>query len=194
MEKRDVKKWLVRQSEYISQKPWFTVRREFVELPNGSVIPDYHVFEYPDWICVVAIDREGKMIIERQYRHGLGDVFCELCAGVVDATDATCLDAAKRELLEETGYGNGEWRELAVVCANPGTHNNLTHCFLATGVERVSEACCEATEDISVEFMTPQQVKDLLEKNKIMQAIHVAALWKFFAENPIPSGLGNELL
>lgn len=185
MEKRDIEKWRVLNSEYISRTPWFTVRREKVEFPNGSVIQEYHVLEYPAWICVIAIDISGKMILERQYRHGLGRVNYELCAGVVDDTDVTCMDAAKRELLEETGYGKGEWRELMQVCANPGTHNNMTHCFLATNVEKVSEPHLEATEDISVEYMTRQQVYELLAGNALVQAIHTAALWRYFAENPL---------
>lgn len=185
MEKKEIKDWRVLESEYIAHEPWFTVRKERVELGNGSVIPSYYVFEYPAWICVLAIDKEGRMIMERQYRHGFGRVDYELCAGVVDATDATPLEAARRELWEETGYGNGQWQELMQVCANPGTHNNITYCYLATGVERVSDPHQEATEDLAVEFLSPGEVKELLEHNGIMQAIHAAALWKYFALFPL---------
>lgn len=188
MEKQEIKEWKVLSSEYISRLPWFTVRREKVELPNGNVLPTYHVLEYPAWICVIAIDKDGNMILERQYRHGLGKVSYELCAGVVDDTDATFMDAAKRELWEETGYGNGVWEEYMQVCANPGTHNNVTYCFLATGVERISAPHQEATEDIAVELLTPVQVKGVLAENGIMQAIHAAALWKYFASQPKACG------
>lgn len=180
-QEQKIENWKVLSSEYIAHEPWFTVRKEKVQLPNGSVIPSYYVMEYPSWINVIAITREGKMIMERQYRHGLGRVDYELCAGVVDPTDATPMDAAKRELLEETGYGNGEWKQLMVISVNPGTHTNLTYCFLATDVEKVMERHLEPTEDIAVELMTPQEVRDLLEHDRIMQGLHVAPLWKYFA-------------
>lgn len=182
MEEQKIEKWKVLTSEYIAHEPWFTVRREKVELPNGSVIPSYYVMEYPSWINVIAVTREGKMIMERQYRHGLGRVNYELCAGVVDPTDVSPLDAAKRELLEETGYGNGEWGELMVLSANPGTHTNLTYCFVATHVEKVMERHLEPTEDIAVELLTPQEVKELLMNDQILQGLHAAPLWKYFAD------------
>lgn len=178
-----IEKWKVLSSEYIAHEPWFTVRKEKVRLPNGSTIPSYYVMEYPAWINVIAITKDGLMVMERQYRHGLGRVDYELCAGVVDATDALPVDAAKRELLEETGYGKGEWQELMVVCVNPGTHNNLTYCFLATGVEKVAERNLEPTEDIAVELLSQERVRELLEEGKIMQGLHVAPLWKYFALN-----------
>ena len=180
MEKQEIKKWKVLSSEYINREPWFTVRKEKVQLPNGNIIPSYYVMEYPAWINVIAITREGKMIMERQYRHGLGQVNYELCAGVVDPTDATPLEAAKRELLEETGYGKGNWEQWMVLSVNPGTHTNLTYCFLAKGVEKVTERHLEPTEDIAVDLLDPQEVLDLLEKDRIMQALHAAPLWKYF--------------
>lgn len=182
MKKQEIKNWTVLSSAYIAREPWFTVRREKVQLPNGSIIPSYYVMEYPAWINVIAITKEGKMVMERQYRHGLARADYELCAGVVDPTDATPLDAAQRELLEETGYGNGTWKQLMVTSVNPGTHTNLTYCFVATGVEKVTEGHLEPTEDIAVELLSPGEVRKLLEQDRIMQALHVAPLWRYFAE------------
>ena len=181
MEKQKIENWKVLRSEYIAKEPWFTARRD--EVPNGNVIPFYYVLEYPAWICVIALTKEGGMIMERQYRHGIGRVDYELCAGVVDPTDASPLEAARRELLEETGFGSGEWQSYMIISANPGTHNNLTYCFLATGVEKVMERHLEPTEDIVVEVLRPEQVRTLLLKNEIIQATHAAPLWKYFAEN-----------
>lgn len=181
MEKQEIKKWKVLSSTYICREPWFTVRKEKVELPNGQIIPSYYVLDYPAWICVLAVTREGKLILERQYRHGLGEVGYELCAGVVDPTDASFLEAAKRELLEETGYGKGDWKLYMTENPNPGTHSNLTYCFLATEVEVVGERQLEATEDIAVELLDPEEVEKLLLQDRILQAMHAAPLWKYFA-------------
>ena len=113
-----------------------------------------------------------------------GDRTCfELCAGVRDPQDATPEAAARRELLEETGFGGGQWSELMVVSANPSTQTNLTHCFVATDVERISEQHLESTEDLTVHLLTPEQVRDLLLGDRIKQALHAAPLWRYFAEN-----------
>ncbi len=182
MGKQQIDKWKVLASQYIHQEPWFTVRKEKVQLPNGSIIPSYYVMEYPEWINVIAVTKEGMMVLERQYRHGLGQVDYELCAGVVDAADASPLEAAQRELWEETGYGKGKWEQWMIISVNPGTHTNLTYCYLATDVEKISESHPEATEDIAVELLTPNEVLGLLEKDQIKQGLHVAPLWKYFAK------------
>lgn len=177
-----VENWKVLDSRYVIREPFFVLRRDRVEMPHGAVLPSYYVMEFPAWICVIAVTKEGQFVIERQYRHGIGRVIYELCAGIVDPTDATFLEAAQRELLEETGYGKGVWQEYMQVTANAGNHNNISYCFLATGVKKVGERHLEATEDIAVDLMSPAEVWQLLMENQIPQAIHAAALWKYFAE------------
>jgi ADP-ribose pyrophosphatase len=176
----DDRKWTVEKSEYLFNRPWLTVRRDSVRLPNGNTCPEYYVLEYPDWINVVAIDRQGKMLLVRQYRHGLQVTRYELCAGVIDPTDATPMDAAKRELLEETGYGNGTWEELCVTGQNPGSANNLTHSFLAVGVEPISTQHLESTEDITFKLFEPGEVLEMLKSGYVVQSLHAAPLWKYF--------------
>ena len=105
MENPKNRKWQVVRSEYLARKPWFTVRHETIALPDGRTIPDYYVFEYPDWVNVTAIDRDGRFVVIDQYRHGLGETSYEIPAGVMEPSDRSPLEAARRELLEETGYG-----------------------------------------------------------------------------------------
>ena len=121
MENPKNRKWKVLTSEYLARKPWFTVRHESLELPDGRRIPDYYVFEYPDWINVTAVTRDGRFVLIDQYRHGLGETSYEIPAGVTEPSDASPLDAAQRELMEETGYGGGQWRLLTTLSANPDT-------------------------------------------------------------------------
>ena len=179
MKEKDDMAWKVLSSQYISQEPWFTVRKEKVQLPNGNTIDSYYVLEYPNWVNVIAITKDGKFIFERQYRHGLRNTSYELCAG--EKEDSSPLISAQRELMEETGYGKGEWEEFMIISPNPGTHTNLTYCYLATNVEKISEPHLEVTEDIQVKLLTIEEVKDLLENNKVTQAQHAAPLWKFIA-------------
>lgn len=182
MEKQDDKRWEVLHSEYLIRRPWLTARRDSVRLPNGAENPEYYVLEYPDWINVLALTRDGHFLMERQYRHGLRYTGYEICAGVVEAGEVP-LEAAKRELYEETGYGNGTWTPYMTISANPSTMTNLCHCFLATDVEPISTQHLEATEDISVHLLTTDEVRALLTGDQIRQALMVAPLWKYFAEH-----------
>lgn len=181
MEEKMIKPWKVMGSRYLAEKPWFTVREERVLLPNGNEIPNYYVFEYPDWVNVIAVTRDGKYVFERQYRHAVGLVSYELCAGVCEPDDASPLESARRELLEETGYGNGEWEELMILSPNPGTHTNLTYCYLARNVERIESQHLEPTEDIAVELLSLEEVRALLDCNGVLQALHAAPLWKYIS-------------
>lgn len=180
---KEERKWKVLRSEYLFRRPWLTVRRERIGLPGGGEIPEYYVLEYPDWVNTIARTCTGEFVFVRQYRRGLDRTCFELCTGVRDPQDATPEAAARRELLEETGFGGGQWSELMVVSANPSTQTNLTHCFVATDVERISEQHLESTEDLTVHLLTPEQVRDLLLGDRIKQALHAAPLWRYFAEN-----------
>ena len=173
MEEKE-KAWKTVSSKYLFRRPWLTVRCEDMLLPNGNHIPEYYILEYPDWVNTIAITKDGKFVFVRQYRPGLGRTSYELCAGVCDKEDASPLVSAQRELWEETGYGKGNWQEYMVISANPSTHTNLTHCFLATDVEPIDHQHLEDTEDLSVHLLTFEEVKQLLENNEIMQSLNAA--------------------
>ena len=180
---KEIKKWTTLESRYIIQRPWLTARVDKVQLPDGRINPEHYVLEYPEWVNIIAITGEGQFVMVRQYRHAMDVVLDELCAGVVEQGEAP-IDAAKRELLEETGYGGGTWREIMTVGQNPSICDNITHCFLAQGVERLADQTLEATEDIEVILMTRQQVQQLLADNQMLQALMAAPLWRYFAEHP----------
>lgn len=173
-------KWKVLGTEYLFTRPWLTVRRDKVQLPNGTIHPEYYVLEYPTWVNVIALTNDGKFVMVKQYRHGLGIVATELCAGVAEQGE-TPLEAAKRELMEETGFGGGEWELNMVVSANPGSQDNLSYSFIARGVEKLSDQHLDETEDVKVVILTEEQVYDMLAKDELKQALMAAPLWKYFA-------------
>lgn len=180
IEKLENRKWKVLKSEHILRLgQWLSVRQEEVQLPSGTVIPTWFVLEFPNWINVIAITKDGEMVMEDQYRHALGETHYELVAGVIDPGE-TPLEAAKRELSEETGYEGGEWELYMTLSPNPTNHNNLSYTFLARGVEKTREQHQERTEDIRVHVMKQEEVRELLERGEIVQALHAAPLWKYF--------------
>ena len=173
-------KWTTLSSEYLFKRPWLTVRRDKVELPNGTVHPEYYILEYPTWVNVIAITKDGDFVMVQQYRHGLGIISTELCAGVVEDGEEP-LEGAKRELLEETGFGGGEWELSMVISANPSTQTNLTYCYIARGVEKISDQHLDKTEDIRVLTLSRAELRSMLLGDELKQALMLAPLWKFFA-------------
>lgn len=175
-------RWKILNSDYLLRTKWLTVRKDHVRIPLGIEIDDYYVLEYPDWINVIAIAEDGQFVIERQYRHGTQSVDYELCAGTVEQGEQP-IDAAKRELLEETGYEGGEWTFFCESCPNPAAMTTKNYTFLAKGVKYSGGRHPEKTEDIEIHLMTYDEVKDLVMKGEIRQGQMLAPLWKYIAEN-----------
>lgn len=175
-----MKRWKTLKSEYLIRRPWLTARRDAVQLPNGEVNDEFYVLEYPDWINVIAITEEGHFVFVRQYRYALDLDSIELCAGVIEQGE-TPEEGARRELLEETGFGGGEWQEIMTIGQNPSTCSNWTHCFLATGVKKLQEQHLDRTEDIDVMLLTRDEVLEMMRLGQLKQALMLAPLWQYFA-------------
>ena len=172
--------WTVVSSEYLFKRPpWLTLRQECLRLPTGREIAEYWIQEYPPWVNVVAVTPADEVVMIRQYRPGLGQVHFEIPAGVVDGKDPDLLAAARRELAEETGYGGGRWSELLTVSANPALTTNLTHAYLAEGVEPLADATPDLTEDLRVHLVPLAEVPGLIDAAEMIQALHVAPLLRY---------------
>ena len=170
-------KWRILQSEYLFSDLWFRVRRDRCETPSGKIVEPYYVYEFPTWVTAVAITREGKVIMERQYRHALGEVCLEIPGGCVDDSDPDLESAIRRELLEETGYVFDQVEYLGKISANPSTNNNLMHMFLATGGERQGAQQLDHNEEIDLELISLDELKALLDNNGIIQAMHASCIF-----------------
>lgn len=170
-------KWKLLRSEYLFRDLWFTVRKDTCETPGGKRVDPYYVYEFPTWVTAVALTADGKFIFERQYRHALGETILEIPGGCVDPGDKDLEQAVARELKEETGYVFDSFEYLGKTSANPSTHNNLMHFFLARGGRKVAAQELDANEEIEVELLDLSQVKDLIRNNQLMQSMHLSALF-----------------
>lgn len=180
---KEQKQAKILKSKYLCQKPWLTVREDKIELENGVIIPEYYVLEYPNWVNTLAITKDKKFVMIRQYRHGTQTTNYELCGGCVDEGE-TPLQAAQRELWEETGYGNGRWHQNLKMSANPSTTNNWTYNFIAEDVELIeNKQHLDGGECLSVHLLSLDEIKELLRTNGIIQSVHACAYWKYLAEN-----------
>lgn len=173
--------WKVLERKYLHKRPWLTVRLEKLLMPNGNIVPEYYVLEYPNWVNIIAITKDKKFVMVKQYRPGIEEVCFELCAGVCEDEDLSPLSSAQRELLEETGYGGGVWTEFICIAPNASAANNWSYCYIAEDVEKIGKQSLEESEDLTVHLVTFNELKDLLENGKIVQATMAAPLWKFMA-------------
>lgn len=168
--------WKTLASTYLFTDEWLTIRADKCQLPNGKIIEPYYVYEFPNWVCAVALTKENKVVMVRQYRHALGQTIFELPGGCVDKADGSFEVAIARELLEETGYAFERFEFLCTTSANPSTNNNTMHIFLATGGELVKEQQLDEAEDIEVHLFSIADVKQLIRENKLLQSMHVTGL------------------
>jgi 8-oxo-dGTP pyrophosphatase MutT (NUDIX family) len=168
--------WKVVSSRYVIRDPWMTLRADHCEMASGVTLNPYYVQEPPDWVHVVAFDSQERILIIRQYRHGDGLVSSGLPCGAVESGEAPA-QAARRELLEETGYTPEVLSPLPVLSPNPACYSNKIHAFVAKGAERVREQNLDETEEIEFEFLTIPAVLSLIDAGGFPQALHAASLF-----------------
>ena len=171
--------WECLEQDYLFRRPpWLVLRHQHFRLPSGREIADYWISEYPPWVNVVAVTQDDRLVFVRQFRPGIGAVHYELSAGVVEQGEELEA-AARRELLEETGFGGGKWSLLASLSANPALQNNMTTTFLAEGVESVHKATPEQTEDLRVHLVKVSDAVGLIDSGDMIQALHAAPLLRY---------------
>jgi 8-oxo-dGTP pyrophosphatase MutT (NUDIX family) len=168
--------WKVLASEYLHKEPWLTIRKDKCELSNGQIVPAFYVQEYPEWVNAFALTNDNKVVMVKQYRHGIKETGIELPGGVAEEGESM-EEAVRREIKEETGYEFASYEYLGKICANPSTTNNFMHMFLATDGERVADPQLDDLEELEVVLYSIEEVKNLLKENKIMQSLHANCIF-----------------
>jgi ADP-ribose pyrophosphatase len=173
-------KWQIKSSKNIVKDRWISLRSDQCILPNGKLIEPYYVLEYSNWVNIVPITKNNEIVMIRQYRHGINDTILELPCGSIEPYDKFPLEAAKRELLEETGFGSDDFIRLCKLSPNPANHTNFSFSFIALNTVYLQSQNLDETEQIEVVILPIQEVKTMLENNKIIQSLHASALFYAF--------------
>ncbi|MFD3001755.1 NUDIX hydrolase [Pontibacter toksunensis] len=159
--------WKVLKSEMVVDEKWYKLRRDHVALPGGLEMDDYYVSVRPNVVLTFPLTEDNHVIFVRQYKHAASGIFIELPGGVVDEHETEPRKAAKREVLEETGYTSDEIELLLEVTDNPTKDTNRMYYFLARNVKKVAEQDLDEAEAIEVLKVPLHEVANMILDGKI---------------------------
>lgn len=166
-----IKPWKLLNTTYLHPN----IRLDECELPTGQII-GAHILEYDDEVMVFALTRDRQVVLIRQYRHGVQDVILEFPGGSVDQGE-TPLEAARRELMEETGYASEKFIALGQVSPNPAIYRNQLHIFLALDVEFSGRQSVYDADGTEVVLMPLEDIISKARSGELTNSINVTTLF-----------------
>ncbi|MBE5919137.1 MAG: NUDIX hydrolase [Pseudobutyrivibrio ruminis] len=181
--------WEEVSCEHIVNDEWIDFRKSRYRFPDGREFEPYYSYSRRDYVVIVATDEAGNYICVRQYRHGIKRVTTEFCAGGIERCDGKeygsrldkdsaedALEAAKRELMEETGYESDDWKFLLSVPSNATMADNYANIFVAKSCRKVSGQSLDETEFLNVHLHTRKEIDEMIASGEFPQASHILAL------------------
>ncbi len=154
----------------------FRIRRYRARSPRTGDLLPFTTIDPADWVNVIALTSDDRVILVRQFRHGTEEVALEIPGGVIDTGEDPAA-AAVRELLEETGYAGAAPIHLGTVQPNPAIMSNRCHTYLVSDCERVAEPDLDPGEDIAVETMPAAAVEAAVAEGRIAHSLVICAFW-----------------
>lgn len=173
-------KWKCLNSKYLINSKWLKVRKDEVELPNGLIMDDYFVIEKKNVALIVAMDKEERVILKKEYRYAIDKELIELPGGTCENESDNPLDVAKRELLEETGYKSDNWGFLGMLYDYPTKDTNTVSVYVAKNIYKVAEQELDISEEIIFDFVPIKEAVRMCLENEIQVNGSVAALLKVY--------------
>ncbi|HMB90280.1 MAG TPA: NUDIX hydrolase [Rhodothermales bacterium] len=173
-----IQPWKCIKSEPKGEYKVFRVRQDHSRSPRSGRVHPFYVIEATDWVNIIPVTPDGQFVFIRQYRHGVREMTLEVPGGMVDPGE-TAAEAARREMLEETGYDTEQIIHLGGVEPNPAIQNNVCHSYLALDACPRSTQNLEGTEEIDVVLVDPAEVPGLIVSGQITHALVVTAFYLY---------------
>lgn len=180
-----MEKWKIIKEVDVSPSKWFPVLQHTVKLPNGTVVDDYFISPLGNVVMILPITAKNEIVLVKQYKHALGEILIELPAGF-QQKGKTLEESALAELEEEVGIKTNADNLIffGKTANNPTKMRNVTYCYLAKNLEFNSKQQLDATEDIEIIKVSPQEVLEMIKKGEIWVADSVAAITRAFFKYP----------
>ena len=163
MDKKQLRAWeTISRKTILSQSKFLTVESHTVKLPNGQIIPDWAWIIIPSAAIILAVNTDNKFLCFRQRKYAVEGIALAPVAGMLEPDEAP-LVAAKRELLEETGYEASEWINLGSHILEPNRGVATMHLFLALNARQVAMPNSDDLEDQELLFLTRSELENALQ-------------------------------
>lgn len=162
-----MEKWTVKSSEKLIDNRWISVKKDSVDLPNGTHIDDFYTVTIPDAAAIVAITEDMNIVLKREFKYATGEVLIETPAGMFEPDETDGLTVAKRELLEETGYESDEWTYFGDTVESSAKLTNRMHIYLARNCHKVADQKLDETEEVEVLIVPFSKAIEMVMSNEI---------------------------
>ena len=174
-----IRTWKTLSYQQILDTPYLKIRCEQVAVPGGPIIPDYYIIENRGWVGIVPLTADGHFLLNKQYKHGIGEVVLEFPAGGIDESEDDPQQTARRELMEETGYSydDGDVELLTHMLANPTGARTRVWWYLARNVRKTGEQKPDPVEVIENLLVTPRELLHLIHEGRFSVQGQVAAAY-----------------
>lgn len=168
------KSWTLLNTRQVTDHKIFTVTEDsYLFVPTSRERPFVRLC-CPPWVNIIPVTAEGEVVLVRQYRHGVREITLEIPGGMVDPNEDPAV-AARRELLEETGYDSDELRLLGSVWPNPAIQDNLCYFYLAEDAKRVAEPQPDPFERFEIVTVPLSEIPELIAKGEIRHSLVITA-------------------
>lgn len=176
MSEDDPEPWAVEEeTALVEAPPYLRVYRQRVRLPDGGTLDPFFRLALPDFVVVVPWTPEGRAVLVREYRHGARGVCLAPPGGMIDPGE-TPLEAARRELLEETGYTAGRWHALGSHVVLGNYHGCVGHFFEAEAASWTQPPSLDGSEDLRVVLLDADDARAAARDGRVAVAHHALAL------------------
>lgn len=171
-----IKPWKVKRTKTVLNSPWFVVRQDAVSLPDGKGDIEYFYWTDRDIVQIIPLTTDGKVLLERQYKHGIEQITIELPAGYIEEGE-TPLAAAKRELTEETGYEAGTYTFITKTAHNPSKYRSWHHVYLARDIRKTGVTKFDIGENIETFLIPLDEAIAMIHRKEITATSTIASLF-----------------
>jgi len=167
--------WTVLKSESILTTPWFELRKDRCQTPEGAIVPEYYTWKKRDCVIVFPVTEDNHVLLIKQYRHGVQKICVDYPGGTIDDGQSV-LDAAHLELIEETGYYSEACTPIASYLMDSSYSNQKTHFVMALECKKASKT--SNAQEVTEVFKVPISDISQFAENKIDCLLCSLVTWK----------------